>query len=80
MIFKERNFGTRGYTGYRGRRGGEWKKWVVLLLVLVILAGATFLFAQRYRVYHSDGTSRIELPWGREKSAEAPPSDAQEGG
>ena len=78
MIFKERNFGTRGYTGYRGRKGGEWKKWVVLLLALVILAGSAFLFAQRYRVYRSDGTSRIEMPWSR--GEDKAPAETQGGG
>ena len=78
MWFNFRSNGTRGYTGYRGRRGGEWRKWLVLLLALVILAGATFLFAQRYRVYRSDGTSRIEMPWSRSESA--PPPETQGGG
>lgn len=74
MIFKERNNGTRGYSGYRGRRGGDPRRWLIVLLALVILAGAAFLFAQRYRVYHSDGSSHIELPWSRDNEAAATPS------
>lgn len=59
-----RNRNTRGYTGYRGRRGNR-KGWLVAVLLLTILAAAAFLFAQRYRIYHSDGSSRYELPWAR---------------
>ena len=88
-MFKMRNNGTRGYTGYRGRTG-DGKKWLILALALVILAGAVFLFAQRYRVYRSDGSSYIEMPWSRradagETSAEETPAapvgdaDAKEG-
>ena len=73
MIFKMRNNGTRGYTGYRGRGGGDPRRWLIVLLALVILAGAAFLFAQRYRVYHSDGSSHIELPWLRDGDATRTP-------
>jgi len=65
MMFNFGNNGTRGYTGYRGRRGADPRRWLIVLLALLILAGAAFLFAQRYRVYHSDGSSHIELPWSR---------------
>lgn len=59
--------------GYRGRRRGS-KGWLVAILLLIILAAAAFLFAQRYRIYHSDGSSRYELPWLRES-----PSDETQG-
>ena len=57
-----KNSGTRGYSGYRGRTGGS-KRWLILVLALIIFAGAAFLFLQHYRVYRSDGSSYIELPW-----------------
>ena len=53
---------TRGYTGYRGRRTVR-RVWWIAALAAVLLAAAAFLFAQRYRVYRSDGSSRYELPW-----------------
>ena len=78
-MFKMRYNATRGYYGYRGRRNNG--KWLILALVVVILAGTLFLFAQRSRVYRSDGSTYIELPWTRSAddaaAADAPP---QEGG
>ncbi|MBQ7713975.1 MAG: hypothetical protein IJT71_03695 [Oscillospiraceae bacterium] len=53
---------TRGYAGYRGRKTVK-RGWWIAALVVIILAAAAFLFAQRYRVYRSDGSSRYELPW-----------------
>ena len=64
---------TRGYAGYRGRKTDK-KGWWIAALLLVILAAAVFLFAQRYRVYQSDGASRYELPW--QHRAEAPSAGA----
>jgi len=72
MRHRIRNTGTRGYSGYRGRIGSP-KTWLVVLLALVILAGAAFLFVQRYRVYRADGSSYLELPWARRAAEEAPP-------
>ena len=59
-----RNSGTRGYSGYRGRRPSG-KNYLAILLAAILLAAVGFLFAQRYRVYHTDGTSHYELPWQR---------------
>lgn len=77
-MFGKRNTGTRGYTGYRGRSGSDPRKWLILLLALVVLAGAVFLFAQRYRVYRSDGTSYIEMPWSRRSEAQPQAEAAQD--
>ncbi len=83
-----KNSGTRGYSGYRGRTGGS-KRWLILVLALIILAAAAFLFLQHYRVYRSDGSSYIELPWfsrpaptpqpDAEPSADAEPEPQKEG-
>jgi len=59
-----KNFGTRGYSGYRGRRP-DGKRWLALILALILLAAAAFLFAQRYKIYHDDGSAHYELPWSR---------------
>lgn len=64
-----RNIGTRGYSGYRGRRPGA-INWLAILLAAVLLTALGFLIAQRYRVYHADGTSHYELPWNRPRAAE----------
>ena len=69
-----RNIGTRGYSGYRGRRPGA-RSWLVILLAAILLGALGFLFAQRYRVYHTDGTSHYELPWLRPRPAQ----DAESG-
>ena len=64
-----RSSGVRGYSGYRGRRTGK-KSRLAIVLLLVIFASLAFYFVQRYRVYHSDGTSHYEIPWLRRNSAE----------
>ncbi len=69
-----RYFGTRGYSGYRGRRPGS-INWLAILLSAVLLTALCFLFAQRYRVYHADGTSHYELPWSHPRNA----ADAEPG-
>ena len=72
-----RNTGTRGYSGYRGRRGG--KQWLILALVLVLLAAVIFLLAQRYLVFHGDGSYHLELPGsGQTDAAPAPQATGQE--
>jgi len=74
---KMRNTGTRGYSGYRGRTEGSHRWVIAVLLALIILAAATFLAAQHFRVYRSDGSSYIELPWFRDaepaRAPDAPP-------
>ena len=69
---------TKGYHQYRGRgRGG--KTLLVLLLLLILLGACTFLFLQRYIVYHDDGTVSIELPFDfsrpQDEPAPIPPED-----
>lgn len=72
-----RNTGTRGYSGYRGRRGGRTA--LVVALALLLLAAAVFLLAQRYMVFHGDGSYHLELPWARKiDDAPAPQKTAQE--
>lgn len=53
---------TKGYHQYRGRgRGGG--KLPVILLVVVLLCAIGFLIAQRYIVYHDDGSVTLDLPF-----------------
>lgn len=72
-----RNTGTRGYSGYRGRRGG--KHWLILALVLILLAAVIFLLAQRYMVFHGDGSYHLELPWVRHTAQSETPAPQKAG-
>lgn len=56
---------TKGYRHYRGKGRGS-NKLLVLLLLLILISALTFLFLQRYLVYDSDGSVRLELPFGKE--------------
>ena len=65
-----RYFGTRRYSGYHGRRPGSPNRTALLVLALILLAALLFLFAQRYRVYNSDGSSHYEMPWSKKETVQ----------
>lgn len=65
---------TKGYRQYRGRgRGGRILP--VVLLLLILLAAILFLIAQKFIVYHDDGSVRLDLPFFGQQADQAGPSD-----